>query len=153
MALKPDRKILNNGTDVHWYLNETATRGCILTHLTGGSGAAMDDDNAVVQVATSTGETPVGLLLNDMVNLDLTRQHLNYYKDEMQLGGKVTVLTHGWVVTNSILGSATPSAGDKAYFLATGLLTNVQPGTQASIGKWLSSKDEDGYAKVEINIP
>ena len=152
MALKPDRKVLNNGTDIHWYLNETATRGRIVTHDTAGSGAAMDDDAATVQVPTGTGDgVAAGLLLNDVVNLDLTRQHLNQHQDEVQLGSKVTVLTHGWVVTDAIKSGDTPTAGDPAYFDASGELTTTSG--SATVGKFLSSLDEDGYAKVEINIP
>jgi hypothetical protein len=81
----------------------------------------------------------------------LTRQHLNQHQDEVQLGGKVTVMTHGWVVTNKIQVGVTPTVGAKAYFEEAGELTTVRGGDP--VGKFLSIKDEDGYAKVEINIP
>ena len=51
--------------------------------------------------------------MNDVVNKDLTRTHLNQYKDEVQKGGKVTVMTRGWVVTSNVTGSPTP--GQVAY--------------------------------------
>ena len=152
MALKNDRKVLNNGTDIHWYLNEVAERGIIVTHENAGSGAAMDDANATVQIPTGTGDgVPAGLLMCDMVNIDPTRQHLNEHQDEVQLGGKVTVLTHGWVVTDQIRSGQTPTAGDDAYMFTNGELTVT--GGFYKVGKFLSSLDEDGYAKVEINLP
>lgn len=120
MALKTDRSVLD--TDISFFMNEAATRGGIASVSTGGSGAAMDQGEALVTyAAVPSGKVPVGLLLNDMVNIDLTRQHLNQHKDEVQKGGKVTLLRKGYVVTNSIEG-ADPSAGDPAYVAHSGNL-------------------------------
>ena len=101
MALKPDRHEVV--TDISFFMNETAERGIIVTHSTAGSGAAMDDSNALVAIpTTASGSAPAGLLLNDVVNIDLTRQHLNQHQDEVQKGGKVTLLKQGYVVTNKL---------------------------------------------------
>ena len=149
MALKSDRYELQ--TDISFFYNDgTATRGCAVVHdTTAGSGAAMDQSVNLVKKATSGN--PVGILLNDVVNKDLTRTHLNQHKDEVQKGGKVTVLRKGYVVTNAIDGS--PVAGSGAYLSGSsaGNISMVVSGTQ--IGAFLSSKDEDGYAKVEVNLP
>lgn len=76
------------------------------------------------------------------------------------MGGKVTVLRKGWVVTDSISGTPTVgqvaylnvgatggliSGGDNADFLGSGI-------GSLAVGRFLSVKDEDGYAKVEINL-
>lgn len=149
MALKSDRYELQ--TDISFFYNDgTATRGCAVVHdSTAGSGAAMDQGVNLVKKATSGN--PVGILLNDVVNKDLTRTHLNQYKDEVQKGGKVTVLRKGYVVTNAIDGS--PVAGSGAYISGSvaGNISMVVSGTK--IGAFLSSKDEDGYCKVEVNLP
>ena len=80
MALKTDRSTLQ--TDISFFMNEAATRGGVVALSTGGSGAAMDQGSALVTYAgLPSGKVPVGLLLNDMVNIDLTRQHLNQHKD------------------------------------------------------------------------
>jgi hypothetical protein len=95
--------------------------------------------------------------MNDVVDKDLTRTHLNQHKDEVQLGGKVTILRKGYMTTNSIVG--TPAAGDVAYVDDGGNIGNGSyPGSvlasgNLAIGRFLSSKDEDGYAKVEVNLP
>ena len=154
MALRPDR--VEHLTDLSYFMNETAERGIVVIHDTGGSGAAMDDSSALVKApagigTTVSGTNPAGLLLNDVVNLDLTRQHINYAKDEMQKGGKVLLLRVGTVTTDQISGSIT--LGDAAHFDAAGQLTSATASSASiQIGRWLSKKDADGYAKVAINI-
>ena len=154
MALKSDRSTLQ--TDISFFMNEAATRGGIATISTGGSGAAMDQSAALVTYkARPSGGIPVGLLLNDMVDIDLTRQHVNWHKDEVARGGKVTLLKKGYVVTNNIEGTA-PTAGQPAYLahsgnLAASDLSNDQDdldGSTRLIGRFLSTPDQDGYAKV-----
>jgi hypothetical protein len=151
MALRPDRN--EHLTDLSFFMNETAERGIVVVHSTGGSGSAMDDANAKVisPVTTVSGKNPAGLLLNDVVNLDLTRQHINFAKDEMQQGGKVLLLRRGWVVSDQI--SGTPTVGAKAYFTVGGQISATnQDSLSTQIGRFLSIKDADGYAKVDINI-
>lgn len=150
MALKPDR--IEAYTDISFFCNTTAERGGIVSHVTGGSGVSMDDSNAVVAYsATGSGVKPAGLLLNDVVNIDLTRQHINWFKDEVQVGGKVIVLRQGQVTTN-MLESVTPTIGQDAYCGVSGLLTNALPTSGVKVGRFLSTKDPDGYVKVDINI-
>ena len=151
MALRPDRN--EHLTDLSFFMNETAERGIIVVHSTGGSGAAMDDSNAkvIAPATTVSGKNPSGLLLNDVVNLDLTRQHINFHKDEVQQGNKVLLLRRGTVVTDQI--SGTPTVGAKAYFVVGGTISaSNQDSVSTQVGRFLSVKDADGYAKVEINI-
>lgn len=157
MALKGDRYELQ--TDISFFMNEVAERGGVVVMNGTPSGSAMDSAaNLVTYVANPSGKVPVGVLLNDMVNLDLTRQHINWHKDEIQKGGKVTVLRKGYVLTNKISTSGTPVAGDYAYLADSGLISTsaralvLDPGAQP-IGRFLTAKDGDGYAKVEINLP
>lgn len=155
MALKPDR--IETQTDVSFFMNSTATRGGVVSISTGGSGVAMDDASAVVAyAATASGSTPVGVLLNDVVNLDLTRQHINWHKDEIQQGGKVTLLQVGQVTTDKVTGAI--AAGQSAYLGASGLFTATAPSDDDTenenyrVGRFLSSRDSDGYVKVAVNI-
>lgn len=150
MALKGDRHELD--TDISYFMNETASRGVVVSVSTQGSGAAMDNASAVATVAAeASGAIALGVLMNDVVNIDQTRQHLNWHKDEVQQGSKVTILTKGFVVTDQI--SGTPSAGDTAYLADSGLIAGSQDGTAPAIGRFLSTKDADGYAKVSVNLP
>ncbi len=152
MALKGDRNY-NDGVDISFLMNTTGERGGIVIGVTAGSGAAMDDDSAVVAYPTGqapSGTQPAGLLLNDVVNKNLTREHINKQKDEMQVGSKVAILRRGTVLTNYVSGS--PTAFAKAYYNSLGQLTSTDPGSGTPVGRFLSTKDADGYAKVEINI-
>ena len=95
MALKSDRYELQ--TDISFFYNAAATtRGCVVCHGgTAGTGAAMDQGANLCVKSDSSSANPLGVLLNDVVNKDLTRTHLNQYKDEVQKGGKVTILRKG----------------------------------------------------------
>jgi hypothetical protein len=153
MALKSDR--VEALTDVSFFMNTTAERGGVVSAVTSsvsGVGAAMDDANAIVAyAAAASGAKPLGVLLNDVVNLDLTRQHINWHKDEMQVGGKVSILRQGYVVTNMLVAGITPVAGVDAYVGASGLI-GTSSTNAVKIGQFLSAKDADGYAKVSVNI-
>lgn len=165
MALKPDR--IETVTDVSFFMNNatssTIERGGIVSipDAGGGSGVAMDDGSALVEYASAaSGSRPVGVLLNDVVNIDLTRQHINWHKDEVQGGGKVTLLQVGQVTTDKVTG--TPAAGDPAYVGANGVFSSTVPDDDVSeadhtlvkyrVGRFLSTKDADGYIKVAVNI-
>jgi hypothetical protein len=156
MALKADRYELQ--TDISFFYDaDPVTRGGVVCHGTAGSGSAMDQGVALVEYVRTIASTkvPVGILMNDVVNKDLTRTHLNHFKDEVQKGGKVTLLRKGWVVTSNI--SGTPAAGEVAYVGNAGAIQNSAADATGSgnlaIGRFLSSKDEDGYCKVEVNLP
>ena len=149
MALKPDR--IESYTDISFFCDTVSERGGVVSHITGGSGVSMDDANSVVRYAANqSGTKPAGLLLNDVVNIDLTRQHINWNKDEMQVGGKVTLLRQGQVTTNMVA-AVTPAIGEDAYYGASGLFTNVSTNS-VKVGRFLSTKDVNGYVKVDINI-
>ncbi len=150
MALKSDRIELL--TDISFFMTTTAERGGVVSAVTSGSGVSMDDASAVVAyAAAASGAKPLGVLLNDVVDLDLTRQHINWHKDEVQVGGKVTLLRVGQVTTDMLVSGVTPTAGTPAYVGANGLI-GTSSTNAVQIGTFLSSKDTDGYAKVSVNI-
>jgi hypothetical protein len=150
MPLKGDRNELD--TEFTYFMNETAVKGVIVSVSTQGSGSAMDSAASLATVAANaSGAAPLGILLNDVVDIDQTRQHLNWHKDEVQKGGKVTILTKGFVVTDRI--SGTPTAGQIAYNANSGLISGTQAAGTVAIGRFLSTKDADGYAKVAVNLP
>jgi hypothetical protein len=148
MALKADR--IEALSDISFFMNTVAERGGVVSVVTAGSGVSMDDANAVVRYApTVSGSKPLGILLNDVVNYDLTRQHINWHKDEVQVGGKVALLRQGQVTTNMVTGS--PTAGADAYVGVSGLV-GTSSTNSVKIGQFLSSADADGYVKLSVNI-
>ena len=156
MALKADRNELD--VDISYFYNAgTAERGGIVSIASAGSGAAMDQAGAKVEYKQGAASViPVGVLLNDVVNLDLTRQHINWHKDEVQKGGKVAILKKGYVVTNMVEGTPN-TAGEPACIDDGGDTGKFEPcdgsSTDVRVGRFMSLADEDGYYKVEINLP
>jgi hypothetical protein len=159
MALRPDRRTID--TDIRFFMNEVAERGGIVCYGATGvnpSGAATDQaENLVTYAAAPSGKKPAGLLMNDMVNLDLTRQHKNFHKDEIQQGGKVTVNTKCTVTTDMIYPGQTPLPGEKAYVGHSGFFSRVKVQADDTgdhvVGRFETRKDEDGFATVSVNLP
>ena len=162
MALKTDR--IHVDSQIDFFMNETAERGGIVCISTTGSGSAMDQAQQLATYkADMSGCIPLGVLMCDVVDLDLTRQHENWHKEEVQKGGKVTIWNKCTVVTNRIIPNVTPTAGQLAYISASGYVTNTINVAQSQeqghliekyvVGRFLSSKDEDGYEKLSVNQP
>lgn len=173
MALKPDRNIIDE--DISFFSATSwpygSARGGIVVptgnSVTAPSGAAMDQSQnqvwyALIPIASS-GSRPLGVLAQDVVNIDLTRQTLNPYKSEAQVGDKVTVVRKGYVTTNMIYPTGTIRVGATAYLSVSGYISpnsgcvpGVWGGANTSlspeVGKFLSLPDEDGYAKVYIDL-
>lgn len=152
MALKPDVD-LHQIDDISYFMNEVAVRGGIVSLNTAGSGVSLDQAvNLVTYAADSSGQTPLGVLMGDMVNIDQTRQHLNFHKNEVQQGGKVTVGRKGWVVTDQVTG--TPTAGGSAFLAPSGRLTTADTSdSNPLVGQFLTTLDELGFVKVYIDLP
>ena len=152
MALKGDRHELE--TDIRHFMNEEAAPGGVVTQSTAASGAAMDNSiQLVTYAAANSGAVPVGILLTSVVNKDLTQTHLNYQKDEVQQGNKVTLLKKGWMTTDLVRADVDPVGGDGCYVGPSGLLTSVQDEGAFQIGDFDTARDEDGYAAINVNIP
>ncbi len=157
MALKGDRVIIE--TDITLTCESVASRGVVLCLKTGadGSGVAIGDKaGAADLIASPSGYKVAGLLLNDVVNVDLTRQHLNFHKDERQISTRCTLLKKGRVTTDKI--SGTPTAGATAYLTTNGNLTPTVSATGGvaatpKVGVFAGGKDEAGFAAVDVNLP
>jgi hypothetical protein len=134
--------------------------GCLSAVVqTPGSGAAMDTSAQAASYATdASGAQPLGALLNDFVNIDLNRQMLNPFIDEQQIGTKALIAKKGWIVTNHLeVNAATGSMPTPAYLGPSGTWTNINRniGTSTAypvVGRFLSRKDSDGYAKVSFDL-
>lgn len=154
MALKMDRLV--DATEVGYFCNSVLNRGVVVSVVTAGSGVALDSPTNICGAnAVASGSNPIGILLQDVVSIDLTRVPLNWYKDQTNVGNKVTILTKGWVVTNAVLG--TPSGGQLAQLAASGNIQAVPVGTASTlvapiVGRFRSGLDEAGYAKVYIDL-
>lgn len=156
MALKGDRHELM--VDLSSICNDVCVKGDALFWTNGlsPSGSALDDANNIVTLLTSSpsGRKIAGISLVNTVNIDTTRQHVNFHKDEVVIGSHVTILRQGWVVTDRIVASAAPVAGDKVYASYSGLLSNtvLGGGNVGPIGEWMHTKRSEGVARSTIHL-
>ena len=155
MALKGDRVIIE--TDITMSCPTAALRGVVLVNTTTGSGVDIGSKAGVASlVANPSGYTPVGMLMNDMVNIDVTRYHLNFQKDERLIGDRCTLLRKGKLTTDQVTGS--PTAGKTAYLTASGVLTPTMSATGGliatpKVGVFAGAPDENGFCTVDITLP
>ena len=154
MALKPDRLRNPYADDMTFFMDEAAEPGGFAVISTGGSGAATDQSNAVVTYTTApSGKVIAGVVLQKMVDKDLSQYSLNRYNCEVQKGGKILLNRQGVFNTNMIYPGVTPTVGATAYLGPSGLLLVTTTSAQHPTAcKFLSTKDADGYAKVSVNL-
>lgn len=151
MALKPTRRTVYGGDIIQYFMDVVAEAGAVVVHQTSSTGlGGLDDPNSVVTLPSDSGGVPVGVLMNNVVNLDLTRQHLNEQKDEVQINGKVAVLQLGEVRTNLVKTGDVPSPGLAAHYTTDGEFTT---GTASvTVGRFVSALDADGYVAVDVRL-
>lgn len=151
MALKGDREEFHH--DIRWFMDQPAERGGIVCVQTADSGGNPGGNNNVVAYAANpSGRYPVGLLLYDVVNIDLSRQHLNPYRMQVQMGMKVALMKDGWATTNMIVSGDNPLGGENAYLGPSGLFTLTLASGSHKVGQFLGAKDQDGFAPIRIEL-
>jgi len=150
MALKADRQI--DAVEIGYFINEVAEKGLIVVPLTAGSGIALDSAMNVATVAASaSGNYPLGMLMNDFVSIDVTKQYLNYHKDQSILGSKATIMTKGWAVTNKVTG--TPAGNQTAVLTASGYVTTgTVSATTPAVGRFRSKVNADGFVRLYVDL-
>lgn len=156
MAIKPDRFI--SETDISYVCNDVVDKGIVLVYATGStsaSGAGISSPGAVEKASDPSGRIPAGLSLANFVNIDQTRQHRNYHKDEQIIGENVPLLKKGAVVTDQIMTGLTILPGQTAYLGVSGLLTNAtgSTGQNPKVGQFATKKDADNFVKVLVELP
>lgn len=138
---------------ITYFASGTFDDGACLIAATGTySGAALEHANRyAIAGASASGAIPLGISESKVVNYDLTRQKLNPFNpNEVQTGSKISIIKHGWVNTNFISGSPTPGAN--AYIHSGGYMSPTQLTGYAQVGKFLTQKDGNGYATVQIDL-
>jgi len=90
----------------------------------------------------------VSLGIGDPINMRYF--HRNTHKTEQVVGEAVCLLKDGWIYTDRITG--TPTAGDPAYLGPNSNFQTTQVNSLPQVGKFDTSKDSDGYAKISVKI-
>jgi hypothetical protein len=158
MALKPDREY-NEVTDItNFWTDIAAEKGGCASVVTQGSGAAIgqnivDEANVVGYVVNPSGATAKGILLQTVAAaMSATRDFPNFENGEIRPGDKCTLVKSGFVVTDMIVGTA-PTVGATAYLAASGKISMANYGSDSPvIGRFETTKDAAGFARVSIKI-
>ena len=157
MSIKPDFDTIQ--WELRYFMDQTASQGFVVCLKTAGSGVAQDSSLNEVEIsAAPSGKSPVGVLFDDVVDLDTTRYHVNQHKREVQKGGKVSIVRKGWLVTDAVYPSAAATAGSYAVLANSGYVMNAPAGwnvTHAnfpSVGKFKTNKDLDGFVTLQIDL-
>jgi len=151
MALAPRRQQI--WTEVHFALNEVAERGKIVC-INAGTTAAGE----VTGLATATGLNihPVGVLLDDVENMNYDRHGEFLNRNVSDVGSVVGIGVKGDYETNLLVG--TPVAGKPAYLGASGyisanlLLDGASGKNSPQVGYFRTVANANGYALVHIDL-
>lgn len=157
MALKAFRQI--NASNMH-YISAYAIEdgaGLILDadQPTGsGVGQLTNETSPVASQPTGqalTSKKFLGISQSRVVDLDLSIYPRNSLQPMTQVVGEpISVVTDGELLTDQITG--TPAIEATAYLQIDGTFGDTQVNSLASVGKFKSAKDADGFALVAIKV-
>lgn len=146
MALGPNRQVFQD--TIRYAVNEAAARGGILcTSATAGQ-------LTYVVNPTGAGVQPVGILLDDVEDLNYDRHPEYLQRNVLDIGGGVGVANKGEFETDLIVG--TPAQGNPAYLHPSGYIgpTQLTDGLNPAprIGTFRSALDANGFASVLVDL-
>jgi hypothetical protein len=153
--IKGERVIIED--DITLSCDSVTLRGVGLVYNKQGSGVALGDRaGSVLLAANPSGQRVAGILLNDVVNIDETRYHRNFHKDETMVNAPCRLLKKGRLTLDNIIGN--PMPGDTAYLDSSGNFTPTPHPTgglvaRPKVGAFASRKDESGFAAIDFNLP
>lgn len=146
MSLGPNRQVFQ--TTIRYAVNEAAARGGILcTSTTVG---------AATYVTNPTGSSvqPIGILLDDVEDLNYDRHPEYLQREVIDIGGVVGIANKGVFQTDLIVG--TPAQGNAAYLHPSGYIgpTQLTDGLNPAprIGTFRTAKDANGFADVLVDL-
>jgi len=157
MALRESRRV--SATTIDYVVTAAAERGGLLTSASGNIASY----NTSI---TPSSVVPVGILLEDIEAQNYLTHPQRYQRNVSDLGSPVGIMTEGEVVTDFIDPYAVPHvhAGKAAYLTHSGMLTTYDyaPGVAGhnadigpsglKVGRFMSTVDSAGFAKVQINL-
>lgn len=144
--------------NTRYFFNGVSEKGVVLSVGTAGSGVAIDNSfNVAVVAPVASGSKPLGILLDEFVNIDLTRFPINWHKQQAASGDKASICQKGYVTTDKIVASSI-NAGDFAVLYNNGVLSGVAPDASwnhvanPKVGVFRTNKDSDGFATVYVDL-
>ena len=152
MAIKGPRNFsLGADSEISYFMNEAAEAGIIVVY-TADDITDLSLDNAANEVAIPTDNDdgyPAGLLLQDVLDLDLTYSAGPLWGTQALVGEKVELAKGGWYQTDKLKSGDTPERGEDAYYAADGELSTS--GIHR-VGEFESGVNSEGFVRVRIQL-
>lgn len=134
--------------DTTFFCNDTCSKGTVVE-------CDSSDYNGDLVYPGNHGSPPVGIIANDVVDLDLTRRTINSHICNVQIGGKVCVITKGNVIVNCV---GNPKRNDPIYYDGYGMPTTLPISKQIGICRQpkhsysIEDAPQDDFILMEITI-
>jgi hypothetical protein len=129
-------------------MNQVAERGGVVSH------SSTEGEVEYTVNPTGAGVSPVGVLLDDVEDLNFDRHPEYLQRNVSDVGSVVGLCAKGDLETNLIVGD--PTAGDSAYLHPSGYLgaTQLTDGLNPApkVGVWRTSKNANGFATVHVDL-
>jgi len=150
MGLAPRRQVRD--TTSRYALNEVSERGKICAIIPGTTSAG---EVTVSASPTGVGINAIGVLLDDVEDLNFDRHPEYRQRSVVDQGSIVSIAQKAEVETDQITGS--PVAGNSAYLNVNGTVspTQLQDGLGNNaplVGKFLAAPDANGFAAVHVDL-
>lgn len=156
--LKGDQYFNEADSEVSFFMFEEAEAGIIAAYPPSNVvlPPALDDKLNVAIVPTTTSNKPIGILMDNVVDIDRTKFTLFESKRQVAMDSvngyapKVEIIRKGWFVTDMVDTGSSPNPGDAAHFIAGGLFSTTT--TSMRVGTFESDKDSSGFVRVRIDL-
>ena len=147
MALGPNRQVFQ--TTIRYAVNEAAARGGIMCASATTAGAA-----TYLTVPTGTNVRPLGILLDDVEDLNYDRHPEYLQRNVIDIGGGVGIANKGEFQTDLVVG--TPAQGQPAYLHPSGYVgaTQLTDGLNPAprVGVFRTALDANGFATILVDL-
>lgn len=145
MALGPNRQVFQ--TTIKYAVNEVAERGGIMS-------AAATAGEVTYTVSPTGGALPIGMLLDDVEDLNFDRHPEYLQREVVDVGSTVGLVNKGEMETDQIVG--TPAQGQPAYLHPGGTIGPVQltDGLNPAprVGTFRTALDANGFSEVLVDL-
>lgn len=147
MALGGDRQVFQ--TDVRFAASGAMERG--------GIASFVPWVNGIVYYAAGSGQSPAGLVLDDIESMNYFTHPEYLQRNVSPLGAAVGLATEGEFMTDMLdTSNSTYKAGDDLYLIGNGLITNISSADSTSdskkVGVCLSARNTNGYIRMRLEI-
>lgn len=146
MALGPNRQVFQ--TTIKYAVNEVAVRGGIV------SMSATPGEALYLTVPTGSTVHPIGILLDDVEDLNFDRHPEYLQRNVVDVGSVVGIANKGEFETDQLVGS--PTQGQPAYLHPNGQIgpTQLTDGLFPAprVGTFRTAPNANGFASVLIDL-